>query len=179
MCCVFLLLPSKLQKPESIPGLYPSRPQLLLSKVHTCCRPPPILAHTCSNTQNKQADSTQPSTFCDIFTGLVCLWRGGGKILIAAESAAFNHLTDASAHAVHYCLDMRNLANLPLGGGRYAIKVLLELSGIGADYVPNSPERLAVKRFLQFYNVAPLQEFFTHSGSLSCEMSHFAFAHGQ
>lgn len=92
--CAFLL-PSKLQKPESIPRLYPSRPQLLLSKVHTCCRPPPVLEHTCSNTQNKQADSTQPSTFCDNFRGMVSLWRGGGKIIIAAESAAFNHLSDA------------------------------------------------------------------------------------
>lgn len=34
----------------------------------------------------------------------------------------------APMHAVHCCLDMRDLANLPSGWGRYAIKVLVELS---------------------------------------------------
>lgn len=117
-------------------GCTPSGPQRLLSKVHTWCRPPPILEHTCSNTQNKQADSAQPSTFCDSFRGMVSLWRGGGQIVTAAESAAFNR---------------------PSGWGRYAIELLVGLSWISADDVPNSPERLAGKRLLQICNVASLQ----------------------
>lgn len=42
-------------------------------------RPPPTQSRTHSNTQNKHADSTQHSTHCNNFRGMVSMWRGCGK----------------------------------------------------------------------------------------------------
>lgn len=60
-------------------------------------RPPPTQSRTHSNTQNKHADSTQHSTHCNNFRGMVSMWRGCGKRVgrevesgEGRHSAAFN-----------------------------------------------------------------------------------------
>lgn len=100
--------------------LSPHSPSLSLKNTHICTqRPPPTQSRTHSNTQNKHTDSTQHSTHCNNFRGMVSMWRGCGKrvgrevgtgegstlwLLLTPKRLVISHVVSRGAGSTQYKL---------------------------------------------------------------------------